>query len=140
MKELRYSNKEIEEVSELVYWHMSRYSHLRTPNIKKFIAKIGEDRLDRLFKLQIADIMGSNNRNDISSVEELRKACHEIIESKLPISIKDLNINGYDLMELGYSGKDIGIVLNRLLDMVIEDESLNSKDKLIDIAIGLRVD
>lgn len=38
---------------------MARYNKLKTPNIKKFINKVGIDNLDDLFELQIADIKGS---------------------------------------------------------------------------------
>ena len=134
MTNLRYSNKEIEFVSELVYWHMSRYNHLRTPSVKKFINKVGIDKLDSLFTLQIADIQSSKNRSDISGVESLKEECYRIINEQLPLSIKDLCIGGNELMMLGYIGKEIGEQLKLLLDLVIEDESLNNRDKLIEIS------
>lgn len=135
MINLRYSNKEIEDVSELVYWHMSRYDHLRTPSIKKFINKVGTERLDNLFKLQIADIQSSENRNDISSVIDLKNKCYEVINAQLPMSLKDLAINGNDLMSLGYSGKEVGEQLLKLLDLVLEDDTINIREKLIELSV-----
>ena len=43
----------------------------------------------------------------------------------------DLDINGYDLMDLGYSGKEIKEKLNFLLEAVLEEKVLNNKEKLI---------
>lgn len=45
--------------------------------------------------------------------------------------ISYLAINGNDLIELGYKGKEIGIALNRLLDMVMKEEVINTKEELI---------
>lgn len=133
MTRLRYSNKEIEYVSELVYWHISRYDRLRTPSIKKFINKVGVEKLDDLFKLQIADIQSSLNRNDISSVLDLKSKCEDVIKTKQPLSVLDLDINGHDLIALGYKGKEIGNILNNLLEIVLNDEHKNKKDILLNI-------
>lgn len=51
-----------------------------------------------------------------------------------PISLKDLEINGSDLIEIGYIGKEIGIMLNELLDMVIDNPNCNDKDYLLSVA------
>lgn len=50
-----------------------------------------------------------------------------------PFRIKDLNVNGKDLMELGFQGKEIGNVLQRCLEKVWEDPTLNSRDRLLEI-------
>ncbi|MGN1107020.1 MAG: hypothetical protein ACI4RH_10235, partial [Huintestinicola sp.] len=47
------------------------------------------------------------------------------------ISLKDLAVNGNDIMELGYSGKAVGVVLEELLQAVISEEIPNDKDALI---------
>lgn len=50
-------------------------------------------------------------------------------------SLKDLAVNGKDLIEIGYKpGKEIGEVLNNLLDSVISGENINEKEKLLEIA------
>ena len=45
--------------------------------------------------------------------------------------IKNLKVNGRDIMSLGYKNKEVGEVLNYLLEIVIEDYTLNKKDVLI---------
>lgn len=134
MRRFKYSNKEIEDVSVLVYQHMSRYSHLRTPSVKKFIIKVGEYNLDDLFKLQMADVLSSKNRNDIQNILDLKQECNKILIEKLPLSLKDLNIDGYDLIKLGYKEKEIGLQLQYLLNLVIEDETKNIKNILVKLS------
>ena len=46
-------------------------------------------------------------------------------------TIKDLALNGYDVGALGYKDKEIGIILNKLLDAVILDKVTNTKEELI---------
>lgn len=48
-----------------------------------------------------------------------------------PVHVSDLDINGYDLMELGFNGKEIGFTMDRLLDMVIYDKVENKKEDLL---------
>ncbi|MCC5423436.1 CCA tRNA nucleotidyltransferase, partial [Clostridium botulinum] len=114
LKRLKFDNKTIDKVDKLVYNHMARYNKLRTPNIKKFINKVGIDNLDDLFELQIADIKGSAKEyHSFDNVLNLKIKCKKIISEKQPLTIKDLDINGHDLMKLGINqGKEIGIMLN----------------------------
>ena len=58
-----------------------------------------------------------------------------ILEQNECFSLKDLNINGNELIELGFNkGKEIGEILNYLLDKVMENSELNNKDQLIKLA------
>lgn len=136
MKRLKYDNKSTEEVVTLVKEHMSRYQKLRVDNTKKFINRVGIDNLDRLFKLQIADVRGSTKRYDISNILELKSNVEQILNEKQPLSIKDLEINGYDLMQLGIpQGKEIGIILNELMELILENPELNIKQNLINLVM-----
>ncbi|HDK7138854.1 TPA: HD domain-containing protein [Clostridium botulinum] len=135
LKRLKFDNKTIDKVDKLVYNHMARYNKLRTPNIKKFINKVGIDNLDDLFELQIADIKGSAKEyHSFDNVLNLKIKCEKILSEKQPLTIKDLDINGHDLMKLGINqGKEIGIILNKLLDIILENPNLNNKEDLIKI-------
>ncbi len=123
LKRLKFDNKTIDKVDKLVYNHMTRYNKLRIPSIKKFINKVGIDNLDDLFELQIADIKGSAKEyHSFDNVLNLKIKCEKILSEKQPLTIKDLDIDGHDLMKLGIKqGKEIGIVLNKLLDIILEN-------------------
>lgn len=129
---LKFDNKTIDKICILVYEHMSRYDKLRTTNTKRFINRVGINNLDDLFEIQIADIKGASSEyQDFSNVLKLKEECKKIINEKQPMTVKDLNINGYDLMKLGYQGKEIGAILNKLLEQVLENPDLNKKDELL---------
>ena len=65
----------------------------------------------------------------------MKKLVHQVLQEKQALSVKDLKINGHDLRELGVrEGKEIGKILELLLEGVLEDESLNSKEKLLELA------
>ncbi|MBU5677610.1 CCA tRNA nucleotidyltransferase [Alkaliphilus sp. MSJ-5] len=136
MKRLKYDNKSIEQVVILVREHMSRYEKLRVKNTKKFINRVGIGNIERLFKLQIADINGSNKRDGVSKIFELKNEVERILNEKQPLSIKDLEINGYDLIQLGIpQGKQVGTVLNELMEIILENPELNRRDILTEIVM-----
>lgn len=72
---------------------------------------------------KLANIWSNNNHG----------MCLDIIENKEPYCLKDLAINGDILKHYGYSGKEIGIILNYCLDKVIEDKTINKEEKLLKI-------
>ncbi len=134
MKRLKYDNDSIKQVVVLVKEHMTKYKNPSDRAIKRLINRVGITNVHRLFKLQIADIEGSAKRSDISWILELEKEVERILNEKQPLSIKDLDISGYDLINLGIpQGKQIGIILNELLEIVLENPELNENDNLIDI-------
>jgi len=136
---LKFDNKTINDVKILVREHMFSFNEeckIKTSVIKKFINRVGIDNLENLFCLRIADIKGSKNKDQskIDNVTFLIGECHRIIAEKQPLTVKDLKINGYDLMELGVKqGFMIGIILNGLLEKVLENYELNDRDVLLEI-------
>ena len=50
----------------------------------------------------------------------------------MEISINDLDIDGYEIQKLGYQGKEIGEIKNKLLDLVLEEKLENKKRYLLD--------
>lgn len=132
MKRMKYDNKTIEKVKILTFYHMDRYEDLSLAGVKRFINRIGLENIDDLFELQIADIKGCKPPHNFDSVNNLRNKVQEVLNKQQPLSIKDLSINGYDLMELGINpGKEMGDILNTLLEMVLENPELNNKEILL---------
>ena len=62
------------------------------------------------------------------------KVLMDILNENLCLSIKDLKLTGNDIKDLGLKGKDIGIMLNLLLQNVIEEKLQNNKKDLISFA------
>lgn len=69
---------------------------------------------------------------DIGFIEEREQEINAILEENEPIEKKQLDINGNDIVNLGYKqGKIIGEILDYLLEIVLEDSKLNKKETLI---------
>lgn len=74
------------------------------------------------------------HEQDSNAILLLKLLSHYISENNRDGSVytlSGLDINGNDLLELGYNGKQIGNILSNLLDMVMSDMVLNTKEELI---------
>jgi len=135
LKRLKFDNKIIDKVYILIKKHLIMFRNMDEYTIKKYMRKIGIENLNDLFNLQLADLEGSAPEYmDYDIVLSLKKRCQKIIDEKHPLFIRDLDINGNDLINLGISrGKTIGIILKELLDEVLKNPKLNQREKLIRI-------
>lgn len=135
LKRLKFDNHTISTVSMLVREHMSRYEHLRGGSTKKLIRRVGEENLATLFQLQRAD-MRASLKPDTEKVDLLEAEVNKIINEKQPLSVKDLAIGGDDLIALGMKpGREMGQTLNWLLEQVLEDATLNTRETLLQMVI-----
>ena len=103
------------------------------------IRRIGIDSLNPLFELRIADAATTGDGNvDISSVLALSERINAELDKANALAIKDLKVNGKDLMALGIpSGPMIGRILSELLEEVIEDPARNDRGYLEERALTL---
>lgn len=136
LKRLTFDNKTIDIVTRLVKDHMVMFNKPKDITIKKLINRVGKENIPLLFVLQRADIKSSAPPFNFTPIEYVEQKVNTILEHKEPISLKDLNITGEDLIrELNLKpGKIIGEILNKLLERVLKDPSLNDYDKLIILA------
>jgi tRNA nucleotidyltransferase (CCA-adding enzyme) len=136
LKRLKYDNETIEKVLTLIKYHDCELRSRKS--IKKMLNRIGEDLLRDLIKVKWADILAQNliyAKERLTNLVKVEQKLNAIVEARECFSIKDLAVDGKDLIDLGIKpGKEIGIVLNTLLDKVIEDNNLNDKVRLLEIA------
>ena len=137
MKRLKYSNAEIDFVALLVRQHMFYYQDEWTDGaVRRFMRAVGIENIKPLLKLREADRLGSGNRKDKKSkaIPKLLARIDKIIKEENAITVKDLKINGNDLMkEFNLKpGPIIGKILNYLLDLILDEPNLNDKEKLIE--------
>lgn len=137
MRRLKYSNAEIDFVTLLVRQHMFYYQDEWTDGaVRRFMKAVGIENIKPLLKLREADRLGSGNRKDKESkaIPKLLARIDKIIEEENAITVKDLKINGNDLMkEFNLKpGPIVGKILNYLLDLILDEPSLNDKEKLIE--------
>jgi tRNA nucleotidyltransferase (CCA-adding enzyme) len=131
MRRLRFDNKTIKAVCELVKYHYV------TPIdddsvIKRLLSAIGSDQL----KLLIEVLKGDSRAKEafclerVNVLDSMKIRMYEIISSGECWSLDTLAINGTDIAKLGVEGKYIGEVLDKLLSDVIEGDISNEKEAL----------
>ncbi len=138
MKRLKFSNSDIKTVTHLIRNHMFHYTYQWTDGaVRRFIRKVGLENIDALFELRRADRIGNGlKKGESKSVENLKRRIEKVLEEENAITVKDLAVNGYDIME-EFSlppGPIIGDVLHHLLETILDDPSKNESDTLLDIA------
>lgn len=105
------------------------------------MAKFDEETLPKFFNVREADIRAQASELIPGRVEKIYKAkalVSEIKQEKPALTVKDLKINGKDLIAMGMQpGPEMGRVLNVLLDAVLGDPSLNERDTLLEKAFAM---
>ncbi len=134
LKNLRADNKTREKVIKLIKWHDTPIEESEKI-IKKKLRSMGEEMLYELIKLKQADTMGlaDEYRSRLPHFERLRNIVAHVIEEEQCFSLKDLAVNGNDIISLGLKGRQIGKALNFALESVIDDVIKNEKKALINL-------
>ena len=133
LERLKFDRKTKESVITLVKYHDIR-CELSPIWIKKQLRKFGADLFLQLLDVHKADITGQNP-NLLHRLEDIMKCevmTKEILSEPPCFSVKDLAVNGSDLISIGFSqGKMIGTILQFLLEAVIEETCKNEKHELL---------
>ncbi len=136
LRDYRFSNQERELVVGLIRHHLICYSNeWSDAAVRRFIKRVGRERVDPLLRLGKADALGKgrNVDDELAALKELRGRIDKTIEEGNALTTQDLAIGGRDVIEQleGGAGPIVGEILRTLLDRVIEDPSLNARDKLM---------
>jgi putative nucleotidyltransferase with HDIG domain len=140
MRRLRYPNLLTAHVVHLVREHMFHYEDNWTDAaVRRFIIRAGEPALNDLFLLRLCDSYAKARLSpNPASLMPLRRRIEAVLEKSVALSLKNLAINGKDLIASGIEpGKRLGIILDELLQAVIDDPALNTREKLLAIARNL---
>ena len=134
---LRFPVRTMKRVSHLVRQHMFHYESVWTDAaVRRFIVKTGVDDIDDLFALRRADSRAISGINgDPPELPELSDRIRKVLAEKHAFTLKDLAVNGNDLLAAGIpAGPSTGLVLKELLSAVLDDPELNARERLLDIA------
>jgi tRNA nucleotidyltransferase/poly(A) polymerase len=132
LRRLRYPNGLREDVVRLVAVHDFRLDgEVDAAFARRFLASHGLERARELVALKRADL--SVKEVDPAELAALARLEQEIEGQRdQPYRLPDLAVNGRDLLELGYrEGPALGAALARLLDDVLDDPALNSREALL---------
>ena len=124
-----------EEVLFLIGQHMTKLEPDKRL-LRRWLSRWGAQWLEALLALQEADMSskGTGKAEDMAQFDTLREMLARIIEEEGCLSIRDLAVDGHDLMELGLEGAEIGRMLRYLLEQVLEETLSNEKCALLQAA------
>lgn len=140
LKRLKYDNETTEKVLKLIKYHDLVIENNEV-QIKKLLSKLGEEQFFRLLEIKKADTLAQSKdlAYRLNIVDEISATANRVLEEAQCFSLKDLAVNGNDIMALGYKGKRVGEILNLLLENVIANNLPNSKEKLIEYVKDLHI-
>ena len=131
---LRLSRAETELLVALVANHMFYYTPEWTDGtVRRFVNRVQAGRIPLLFSLRAADVVSRGRDEDPEGeTRELRTRIARVAAEDAALSVKDLAVNGSDVMRvLGVApGPQVGQILNRLLERVLDDPAINQKETL----------
>ncbi len=140
MKRLRFDNDTRHKVVKLVKYHDLDMA-LTPKGVRKAIVKVSEELFPLLLEVQRGDFMAQSmykREEKEAELKEIESIYARILEEKNCVSLKNLAVTGSDLIAAGMKpGKEIGEVLQKLLEEVLEDPSLNTKEILLTKAEGI---
>jgi len=129
---LKFSNKEKEKLITLVRWHQFTVDERQTDSaIRRFIKNVGLENIEDMLALRVADRLGGGARETSWRLEEFKKRLLDV--QKQPFSIKDLKIDGCDVMKILRlrSGPRVGEILEKLFEKVVAKEIPNEREILL---------
>jgi len=141
LRRLKYPNAVVDDVVLLVRHHMFDYSKEWTDAaVRRFVSRVGLEFVKPLAVLRLADSSGmGNGPADPRSVLPLIERVEALRAKDQAFGIKDLAVGGHELAGIGWpKGPMMGKVLSELLEAVLDDPDLNTKERLLDIAGRLK--
>lgn len=132
-RRLRLSKKQNERLFKLVRWHQFTVDERQTDKaIRRFIRNVGKENLTDILELRRADRIGGGARETSWRLERFKRKLIEV--QKQPFTLKDLKVNGYDVMTLLHlsPGPLVGKILNQLFEEVVNNKTKNRREYLLE--------
>jgi len=152
MRRLKFDNDTTDKVYRLVLYHdydidmNPDFDHLGVVEIKdkyvrRAINRIGVDLYPLYLKIHAADVAAQSDymkAEKLTFLVELNRIYEKIKAAGQCVTLKDLAINGNDLIKIGIpKGKKIGQILSTLLDDVIDNPEHNTREYLLEVALSI---
>lgn len=133
---LKFDNDTKNKVSKLVFYH--DYNIQQTERgVRRALNKIGEDLFPLLLEVKKADALAQSSykrEEKLKAVDTINSIYSSVLSKQQCVSLKTLAITGSDLIDAGIKpGKEIGKILNSMLEHVIDYPEDNNKEILLDL-------
>ncbi|QUI21364.1 CCA tRNA nucleotidyltransferase [Vallitalea pronyensis] len=141
LNRLKFDKKTLNRIVALIACHDIRVED-QPKRVRRAVNKIGTHLFDDFLAVQEADMRAQHPdklEERLIVLDKVRAIWQRIQEEGQCVTIKDLKINGRDLINHGFKeGKEIGDILQHLLNKVIEEPALNNRDMLLEILETLK--
>ena len=138
LRRLKFDNDTLHKVCRLVEYHdwaIDLKEDVKLSTVRRLIARVGEDAFPEMFEVNRADMLAQSGylrEEKLIKQEKLEELYREIKEKGQCLSLQELAVNGRDLIEAGLKpGKELGVVLQRMLADVLEEPLHNKKEYLL---------
>lgn len=134
LRRLKFDNDTIRKVTKIVRFHDQEVG--ASPGaVRRAVNRTGEDIFRMLFSVKRADILAQSDylrKEKLEKLSYIQVLYEDICQKHECMNLKDLAVTGTDLIALGIPpGKEIGRILNQLLEIVLEDPERNTKEELL---------
>ncbi len=123
---LKLANQSIGTVTRLCSLLNEPPAKVAEPQVRRLLARAGED-----FEHLMALYAVCGRESEAEQISHIAALC---LGRGDCLRIADLAIDGKDVAALGKKGKEIGMTLDRLLEAVLDDPSLNARQTLLEMA------
>ncbi len=134
LRRLKSDNELVDNVEKLVRYHDWRFEPTAR-SVRRAMSRLGRELFPLMLEVQRADVAGQSDymrEEKNRRLDEVSEIAREIMEAGEALSIKDLAVDGRDLMAHGIeTGPRIGAILKEMLEHVLEVPEDNDKDVLI---------
>lgn len=139
LRRLKLDNSTVRNACLLVRYHDYGMGEIPSPRaFRRFLAKLGRENFNNFMQIKRADIAGQSDyrmaeREEL--LDSLQRLYDTVIEQEQGLYVSDLVIGGQELIALGVKpGRQIGQILNTLLEEVLDNPEKNTREYLIDRA------
>ena len=141
MRRLKFDNETTDYVVRLVNAHsdyimLTEVQEENQASMRQMMHRLGPDLMELLWELQLSDVLAGPSdllQTRLKALAYLKKLHKEVTERGDCVSLKQLAVNGKDLIRLGVQpGKQIGEALEKLLEGVLKDPAANEKEQLLE--------
>ena len=136
LRALKFDNRTRERVVTLVEHHDVQIPY-RDRSIRKWLGRLGPEAFFQLLEVKRTDGMGQAYelvKDRLAELEKMKAKAEEIIAQDQCFTLKDLAVNGRDVIAAGITpGPEVGQMLNGLLESVVNGDIQNERDKLLQL-------
>lgn len=135
LRRLRFPGDTVSRVSGIIRYHYA--SPVDDEKVvKKLLSALGEENFFLLTEVMKGDNLAKRDFciERVHTALAMEKTAERLIAEKQCFKLSDLAVNGSDIAELGFSGKEIGAALEKLLNRVIDGKLANERNALLEYA------